>query len=311
MTKTIELQGPPSLPKIFARAAATSRRRHGKSGLPDIRVVRRGVQVAPDELADYDHVCGFSLRDELPATYLHNLVFPLQVTLFADAHYPYPLVGSVHLDNTLTQHRPVQISEELDLSCWATNARPHKRGVQVDVVSQAHAGGELVWEGLATYLYRGQRLVSADRGEHPSHEGARRAAEGRGAGKLGEVPAHPQAGESPDGPGMVWRLRGDLGRRFAAVSGDVNPIHLNSVTAKAMGFPTTIVHGAWSQARMLAAIENRLTGAYVAAMSFRKPVLIPGTVRLVAHRNDASWELALRDHGTGAVLVSGTVSPIS
>jgi len=67
----------------------------------------------------------------------------------------------------------------------------------------------------------------------------------------------------------------------------------------------------WSQARMLAAIENRLPDSYVATMSFRKPVLIPGTVRLVAHRSGGFWNLALRDHRTGTVLVRGDVAPIS
>jgi len=286
MARTIELRAAPSLPKVFARAVATSRGRSGKTGLPELQVARTGVTIDPAQLADYDHVCGFTLRDEVPSTYLHNLVFPLQVTLFADKQYPYPLVGSVHLDNTLTQHRPVRIGEELDLCTHPTNARPHKRGVHVDVVSQAHVGDELVWEGLATYLYRGQRIE-------------------------GRVVAPPDEDEAPDGPGMVWRLPGDLGRRFAAVSGDVNPIHMNSVTAKAMGFPTTIVHGMWSQARILAAIENRLPASYRATMSFRKPVLIPGTVRLVARQTHGSWELALRQHRKNTVLVRGEVSPIS
>ena len=286
MTKVIGLKSAPSLPKIFARAVATSRGRDGKGGLPDLEVVRRGVQIDPAALADYDHVCGFVLRNQVPATYLHNLVFPLQVTLFADTSYPYPLMGSVHLDNTLTVHRPVRLGEPLDLSTWATNARPHKSGVQVDVVSQGHVGEELVWEGLATYLYRGQRIE-------------------------GEVPERPEQSEAPDGAGIIWRLPGSLGRRFAAVSGDVNPIHLNSVTAKAMGFPSTIVHGMWSQAAMLAAIENRLPESYVASMSFRKPVLIPGTTRLVAHQAAGSWDLALRDSRKGSVLVRGEVAPIS
>ncbi|MBB2894225.1 MaoC/PaaZ C-terminal domain-containing protein [Flexivirga oryzae] len=306
MTDSIELEAPPSLPKVFARAVASSRGRNGKGPLPDLQVVRRGVAIDPSQLADYDHVCGFTLRDEVPSTYLHNLVFPLQVSLFADKRYPYPLVGSVHLDNTLTQHRPVLIGEQLDLSTHATNARPHKRGVQVDVVSRAHVGDELVWEGLATYLYRGQR-IDGNLPERPQElRGPREVSERDTSGELRGV-----QDEAPDGPGMVWRLPGNLGRRFAAVSGDVNPIHMNSVTAKAMGFPTTIVHGMWSQARMLGAIENRLPAAYRAEMSFRKAVLIPGTVRLVARERPGAWQLALRENRRSTVLVRGEVSPIS
>ena len=60
---------------------------------------------------------------------------------------------------------------------------------------------------------------------------------------------------------VEWRLPGDLGRRYAAVSGDRNPIHLYPLTAKALGFPRQIAHGMWSLARCVAALENRLPDA--------------------------------------------------
>ncbi|WP_222431936.1 MaoC/PaaZ C-terminal domain-containing protein [Leekyejoonella antrihumi] len=285
MSRMIELTSTPALVKLYAAAVATSRGRGGKSPLPDVQVVRSGIHVDPAHLADYDQVCGFALRDELPATYLHNLAFPLQVTLFVDKGYPYPLTGSVHLANRLIQHRPVRLAEELTVRVRAENARPHRSGVQVDVVSQAHVGDELVWEGLATYLYRGQQME-------------------------GEAQPRPPEPEAVSGAGATWRLPGDLGRRFAGVSGDINPIHLHPLTAKAMGFPRAIVHGMWSQAAMLAGIESRLPPAYVADMSFRKPVLIPGTATFVAHRApDGSWDLALRNPKKDTVLVRGAVTP--
>lgn len=287
MTDTIEVSGAPDLKRLYLSAAVPKRRRGG-SALPDLVLAQRQVRVDPAQLADYDRVCGFPVRDRLPATYLHNLVFPLQITLFTQSTYPYPLVGSVHLDNRLTQHRPVGVDETLELSTRAQNARPHRRGVQVDVVSQAHVADELVWEGLATYLYRGQRIE-------------------------GDPPARPEATEGPDGSGIKVRLQGDLGRRFAEVSGDVNPIHLNRWTAKAMGFPTAIAHGMWSQARMLAAVENRLPDAFVATMEFRKPVLIPGTARLIAREGEqaGAWHMSLRRDRDGTELVRGEISPIS
>lgn len=287
-SNTIELKSTPVLAKVFAGAVASSRGRTGKGGLPDLKVRQTGVKIDINALADYDHVCGFPLLNELPITYLHNLVFPLQAMLFADKRYPYPLMGSVHLSNKLTQHRPVLLSEELTLETWATNARPHRAGVQVDVVSQAFVGSELVWEGLAVYLYRGQKIA-------------------------GEVPEKVDAGDGVDGPGAIWRLSGDLGRRFSRVSGDVNPIHMSGLSAKAMGFPTAIAHGMWSQAAMLAALDSRLPAAYVTEMEFRKPVNIPGTVKFVAHPGgqDGSWEMSLRNLKKGTELVRGSVRALS
>jgi len=47
------------------------------------------VRVERTRLAAYDRVCGFTLRDVLPATYLQVLVFPLQVALMAERSFPW------------------------------------------------------------------------------------------------------------------------------------------------------------------------------------------------------------------------------
>ena len=78
--------------------------------------------------------------------------------------------------------------------------------------------------------------------------------------------------------GLTWRLGGDLGRRYAAVSGDHNPIHLYALTAKALGFSRQIAHGMWSKARCVAALENRLPDAVTVDVAFKTPIFLPGTV---------------------------------
>jgi acyl dehydratase len=92
----------------------------------------------------------------------------------------------------------------------------------------------------------------------------------------------------------VWRLRGDLGRRYAAVSGDVNPIHLHPLTAKAMGFPTAIAHGMWTYARTLAALGPAAGGPSTSRVWFRKPVLLPGSVALVVDTSGRPLVAGLR-----------------
>ena len=48
----------------------------------------------------------------------------------------------------------------------------------------------------------------------------------------------------------------DLGRQYAAVSGDRNPIHLFDLTAMPLGFRHHIAHGMWSKARCLAELAE-------------------------------------------------------
>ena len=249
------LESTPSIPALFARAVATSRGRAGAQGsLPQRRVVLTGVEQDVRRLADYAEVVGGTLSDRLPTTWLHVLTFPLQVELMADRSFPFPMVGMVHVANSMTQHRPVRVGESLVLSSWAADLAPHRKGHTVDLHGEARVGGEVVWTGRSTYLVRGEGSDLA-----PTQE------------ERHEVPTTELA---------TWRLPKDLGRRYAGVSGDANPIHLTALTAKALGFPRAIAHGMWTHARALAAVESRLPGAFTVDSQFSKPILLPSTVVL-------------------------------
>jgi acyl dehydratase len=218
----------------------------GRGGVMPDDVLEREVTVDPRALARYARVCGFTLRDELPATYPHVLAFPLHMELLARA--PFSAVGVVHIANRIVQHRPLRLGEPLTISARVTELRPHRRGRQFDFVSEARVADELVWEDVSTNLKRGDGDES--------------------------LPRDPEFDEPP--VTAHWRLPDDLGRRYAAVSGDHNPIHLHGLTAKAFGFPRAIVHGMWTKARCLAAL--RLPDAFEVSVRFKKPILLPSTV---------------------------------
>jgi acyl dehydratase len=93
-----------------------------------------------------------------------------------------------------------------------------------------------------------------------------------------DAPAPGASFEEVPASGIEWRLPGGLGRTYASVSGDRNPIHLYGITAKAFGFPRQIAHGMWSKARCLGALDGRLPDAVTVEVAFKKPVLLPGTV---------------------------------
>jgi acyl dehydratase len=220
--------------------------------LPDLRLTRPGVAIDREHVAAYAAVCGFAPSDLLPLTYPHMLAFPLHMAIMTDGSFPYPAIGTVHLRNAITRHRPIAPGEVLDVTAIATNLRGHAKGKVFDLVTTIGSGDETVWESTSTYL----RVGKGDR-EAPS-EGT----------PLDVVP----------GNGVEWRLPGNLGRRYAAVSGDHNPIHLYPLTAKAFGFPRQIAHGMWSKARCVAAIANRLPDEVTVEVEFKKPILLPGTV---------------------------------
>ncbi|GGK82135.1 MaoC/PaaZ C-terminal domain-containing protein [Ornithinimicrobium pekingense] len=263
------LASAPSVARSFVTGLATSAGRPGARGsLPDRRLVLTGVAQDVRRLADYGEVTGSVLSDRLPATWLHVLTFPLQVALMAGRDFPFPMMGLVHVANTMTLHRPVTVGEELTLSSWAERLAPHRKGHTVDLVGEARVDDEVVWEGRSTYLARGK----------------------------GDGTAPPPGGREDDIPRTelaTWRLPADLGRRYARVAGDANPIHLGALPAKALGFPRAIAHGMWTHARALAAVEPRLPERYVVDAQFVKAILLPSTVVLRGGVRDGSGALAV------------------
>lgn len=299
---TLRLDGPPDLAALYGRAAlggvpgASRLPFVGGRGerLPDLELELDGVQAETDRLADYCRVCGFTLRDTLPATFPHVLAFPLQMRLMADGNFPFALLGLVHLDNAITQHRPVRLGETLQLRVRATDLRPHPKGRAFTLVAEAHVGSELVWEEAGTILRRG-------RGE--------------------DVPMPKSFAGPPENaePVTVWKLDEGLGRRYAAASGDRNPIHMHALSAKAFGFPRAIAHGMWSQARCLAQLEGKAPDAFTTEARFLKPVLLPARVGFSVierpvkgrRRKNAAPELAfaMRDARKDTPHLEGVLTP--
>jgi hypothetical protein len=266
----VELDREPNLAVLFTKAVVRGLRPStGAPTLPEVGYAHSGIRVDRAHLAAYDRVCGFRLTDELPVTYPHLLVFGPQLALMTSGGFPFPLVGLVHVANRITQHRPLTADEPLVARVHATNLRPHERGTQFDVVGEVLADGAPVWHEVSTYL--------------------RRDGSGDGNRTRPEPPAKPSA---------VWRIPDDIGRRYARVSGDHNPIHLHRLTARMFGFRRAIAHGMWSMARCLACYEGRLPDAYAVDVRFKVPILLPATVALTAAED--GFELwSDRPHLTG------------
>ena len=245
---------------------------------------RDGVLVDRVGVAAYSQVCGFPRKDTAPLPYPHLLAFPLHMAIMSDAAFPWPAIGTVHLENSIISHRPIQVGETLDLTTSVAAPRLHTKGILLDFVTTATtAGDETVWESTSSYLRRGK-----------GHEGG---AEGL---KFESTP-----------PGTVdWKLPADLGRTYAGVSGDLNPIHLYPLTARALGFKRQIAHGMWTLARCVAAIENRLPDAVRVDAAFKKPVFLPGTVSFGLEQQDDGWAFALTNPRDGSPHLVGRSSSL-
>jgi hypothetical protein len=279
----IDLTGRPG--PSYARIALGLLPRRRGTALPDRTVIRREAVIDREHLVRYDQVCGFRLTDALPATYPHVLAGPLAMRLMSAPDFPFPLAGLVHVANRITVRRPIDAGSRLDLSVRAADLRPHDRGQQFDVISSATVDGEEAWRGVSTYL----------RKDRP----------GEGAGSRGDRPPGPAATAR-------WRVPVRVGRDYAAVSGDRNPIHTSQLGARLFGFPRPIAHGMWTKARCLAALDGRLPPTYSVDVAFKLPILLPATVDFAAARTaGGGWDFTLRAADSGRPHLTGSVAGVT
>lgn len=302
MTERV-LSSPPAVLPLFARAGAAmipgASRLPFVGGvrsreIPELTIVLEHVEVDRERLAAYDRVCRFPLRDQLPVTYPHVLAFPLHLALMTDSSFPFPALGLVHIANRIVQHRRILMSEQLELKVSAGATEPHPRGRQFSLLTQATADGEPVWEESSTILKR-ERPAEVGSGQDPD----------RRSGRDGGPPSGPAPEKLP--ATATWRLPGDLGRRYGAVSGDMNPIHIHPLSARMFGFPTAIAHGMWTKARCLAALDSRLPAAFVVEVTFRKPILLPATVKFSELEVPSGLRFGVRGAGEGTPHLDGSV----
>lgn len=166
----------------------------------------------------------------MPLSYPHVLAFPLHLMLLTRPSFPYPASGMVHLANRIRQHRRLQEGQALRLEVFAERWVAHAKGQALSIATHAYSAGELVWQSESLYL---RRDVANPVGE-----------------PWGDSLALPEEGVRRT---QRWVLPADLGRRFAKVSGDFNPIHTSLIGARLFGFRRAIAHGMWTLGRALAA----------------------------------------------------------
>ena len=254
-----DLSDVPSFPAVYAAALdPRSRRGRGEAVLPSVAYRVRQVRIDAERARDFDHLMGGPATDLVHPGVLHVLAFPISLALMARRDFPFALLGLVHVRNQVLQHQPVRVGELVDVECRVRDLRPHRKGRTFEAVSTILGGdGEIIATDVSTYLVRG--------GGEPSSRARRDFAPPRPTGR--------------------WRLAADVGRRYAAVAGDVNPIHMSALSAKAFGFPRAIAHGMYTASRAFTESRVDLSRPLRWDVSFDAPVTLPGSV-LVAYEDD-------------------------
>jgi acyl dehydratase len=254
--------------------------------LPDRTLTVDELTIDPANVAAYANVTGLRFGDAVPLTYPFALTFPTVMSLVTSFDFPFAAMGSVHIENRITQHRPILVTDTVSVQVHAENLREHRRGLLVDIVTDVNVGNETAWHQVTTFLHQ-QRTSLSDEPKPP-----------------------PQKQPKPGSPNAVLRITPGQIRHYASAAGDHNPIHTNPIAAKLFGFPTVIAHGMFTAAAVLANIEGQLPDAVKYSVRFAKPVVLPARAGLYVDRISDGWQLTLRNLMKGDPHLTGSVTSL-
>jgi hypothetical protein len=256
------------------------------------RIEARLAKVAIDRkhLAAYSEVCGAATGATLPIAYPHVLAMPLHLAMLGAEAFPVKLFGLVHVQNRIAMRQPLSADEPAEIRAWIEGHRETERGQEFDLHTEYVVANEPLWDETCTFLARGRTPAGAAKTSARTIEGA------------------------PDGVAVQsssFRAPAGLGRRYGFISGDVNPIHMSDLTAKAFGFPKAIAHGMWSLGRLASDFEPaQFNGGCELSVTFKLPIYMPAWLMLQRWPIENGVGFALRDGQGEKPHVTGTLKSL-
>lgn len=220
MTARIELgyRRQPSTWRFMANALWPSPGLAADGRLPSIAARWTRHRATARTLETFRELTGLPAARQLSLLYPHVVGFPLQMVILTHPRFPIPIWRVLQVRNHLLQHRPLPTDAEFDLATRIVGRRVLDKGAEIDLHTEAHAGGTLAWESLNTFYFRGRY-------------GA--------AGETSPLAAAPAVG---DRRVDAWRMPVGGGWRFGGLSGDYNGIHVFGWYARRFGFPRPFFH---------------------------------------------------------------------
>lgn len=261
---TASLTKLPSAEGLYLTALrSVLRRPESKPVIPPLAVQIDDVRATSTQLAAYRKLCGFADSRLLPITFPHVMAASLHLYLLTRPAFPLPLLGLVDIRAHISQRRGIGTGEPCTFDVRLGEFREVRQGLEFDRLATVSVEGEEVWREVITTLYR-----------IPGPKAAARPSQAAPA-RLSQY--------------LTFDAPADIGRRYANVGKDLNPIHLSALTARLFGFKRAIAHGMWSLARCTAMLSEQLGHEPVELDGeFRQPLFLPGRAALkFAHAADA------------------------
>jgi len=254
---------------------------------PRLTISIDNVQAKTNNIAKYRSLFDLPNDGTLPHLYLNNLVFKLHLALLSSKHFPYPALGLVLVRNESIQYRDIGNEEYLDITCTLERSTFVERGKEFDLLTKIYVSGTIIWESTTSLLYQCDT--------EPAKIVKR---------KTKPAPSVPVSNSS-------WNINRNSGRRYAMVTGDINPIHIHNFFARRFGFKRAVAHGMWTNGRALADLRCHVPKPpYRVTTVFHLPIYLGERVLFQYSLNENNISYEIKHTNNLLVYMSGSISPL-
>lgn len=263
----------------------------GELALPT-QVLEQQYQINPRHCENYHKLVAWNsgIASVIHPNYLQVLTLPMQLSMMVSKPFPFKPMGLVHLANEIHVNELPEQNAELTLRTSFDGLQAHKRGYVFALKSEGFIGRELAIAATSYYLARIKHdVLTATKPD-------------LAVSTLDTQQLLPTLGTiDPEGDTFLYpsTFEQGIGRRYARVSGDYNPIHLSRWSAKLLGFRRAIAHGMYSKAVCVSMLAKNdvfscrtanpsIFANKVIATQFVQPIYLPSEAQIQVGRTKLS-----------------------
>ena len=240
----------PKLSSMILPAFFTLRKNKkiGKVGI-QINKTFRSVQIEKHNLEKFNSYFGF--RTQVPLTYLYTIAQRAQTAVMLTNKFTLPIPGMMHIENKLIKENDFNPQKNFDITVSASVEYKERGSLKPVFEVEISQQNCVVAICKSTYIIKRkskkpktkkQKVEPLKRTNHES----------------------------------VWSFIPKIGKEYANISGDKNPIHTSLIFAKLFGFKKQIMHGWYSICKIEQFVEEKFKIATSEiSVNFSTPVLLP------------------------------------
>lgn len=255
--------------------------------LPRIHRYRR-VTINAKHCNNYNRLTNWhcSLAALVHPNYMQTLSLPMQLDMMVDSSFPFKPLGLVHMANQIQVNCLPEQNQSVDVYTYFGDVYFHRKGWLFEVLTQVHATDFVVKKNdigesapQAMLIGKSYYLARAKHEPQDIQSLAQQYSSGPNWIAAQKIDlANAGLAQQNNVYNTKMRFDENIGRRYARISGDYNPIHLHPLTAKLLGFKKAIAHGMYSKALVLSNIAKVVPfyqQGFTINTVFIQPILLP------------------------------------